>query len=161
MIFKSFDATHWFWIVGSDESRAWSSAAKAYVEEWPADRQTRILNEAELTDVLRAHGLPGPLVTVADVKAEAQRRIVALTGATDLQSCLIKQLNANMRANELNDKRLTGGELTIEEAAEAAALRGLAESIKSVRAASNEIEAMSPIPADYADDSRWVAAAQL
>lgn len=117
---------------------------------------TRILNEAELNDVLSRYGLRGPLVTTAHVKAEAQRRIVVVTGAADIQSCLIKQLNANMRANELNDKRLSGGELTTEEAAEAAALRGLAENIKSIRAASNEIEAMTPIPADYADDSRWV-----
>lgn len=96
-----------------------------------------------------------PTVSVNDVKAEAQRRIISLTGAPDLQSCLIKQLNANMRANELNDKRLSGSELNTEEAAEAAALRGLAESIKSIRAVSNVIEAMSPIPADFSDDAYW------
>jgi len=30
-----------FYIVGGDNSRAWSSAAGAYVDEWPSDRLTR------------------------------------------------------------------------------------------------------------------------
>jgi len=30
------------------------------------------------------------------------------------------------------------------------------ESIQSIRTKSDEIEAMSPIPADYKDDSYWV-----
>lgn len=35
---------------------------------------------------------------VADVKAEAQRRIVIRSGATSFEPCLTKQLNAAMRA---------------------------------------------------------------
>ena len=89
------------------------------------------------------------------VKAEAQRRIIAVTGTADLTSCMIKQANANMRANELNDKRLGGQALTAEEAAEAQALRDLAAAIKGIRVASNNIEAMSPIPLDYTSDSYW------
>lgn len=52
----------WFWVVGNDESRVYSSAARAYVDMLPEGRQfTRILNEAELWDVLRQaapEGLP-------------------------------------------------------------------------------------------------------
>lgn len=107
---------------------------------------------------LAAGGVPTPVpplvLTAVHVKAEAQRRIVVLTGATDLTTCLIKQLNANMRANELNDIRHERT-LTVEEEAEAAALRNLAAAIKHIRARSDAIEAMSPIPADFADDSRW------
>jgi hypothetical protein len=88
------------------------------------------------------------------VKAEAQRRIILRTGANDLTGCLIKQLNANMRANELNDIRHTRA-WTTEEAAEAEALRTLAADIKIIRAKSNVIEAINPIPMDYAADSRW------
>lgn len=91
----------------------------------------------------------------AAVKAEAQRRIIMLTGVSDLPSCLIKQLNANMRAAELNDKRVSGAELTEDEEVEAAALRALAASIKHIRARSDEIEAMEPIPPDYMDDAYW------
>ena len=47
-----------------------------------------------------------------DVRNEAQRRIIALTGATSLLETITKQSNANMRANELNDKRLNGDKLT-------------------------------------------------
>lgn len=92
---------------------------------------------------------------VAAVKTEAQRRIIALTGVADLTSCLVKQLNANMRANELNDKRLSGDTLTVEEDAEAGVLRDLAIAVKAIRVKSNEIEAMNPIPLDYNDDSYW------
>jgi hypothetical protein len=95
-----------------------------------------------------------PLPTSADVKAEAQRRIIALTGTADLTQCIVKQLNANMRANELNDIR-HDREWTTEEAAEAAALRALATAIKAVRAKSNDLESMSPIPSDYTSNSYW------
>lgn len=95
-----------------------------------------------------------PIVTAAHVKTEAQRRIVGIVRAPDLMSCIVKQLNANMRANELNDIRYSR-EWTPQEAGEAAALQGLAEVIKGVRAKSNMLEAMNPIPADYAADQYW------
>lgn len=91
----------------------------------------------------------------AAVKAEAQRRIIALTGQTELLACMIKQSNANMRANELTDKRISGGTLTAEEELEATALRNLATALKAIRAASNVIEAMEPIPLDYCSNSYW------
>lgn len=152
-----FNLHDWFWIVGGDESRAWSSAAGTYVSEYPADRLTRIASEEDLSDVLRPYGLSGPHVSPADVKAEAQRRIIVLTGAADLQSCLIKQLNASMRAIELNDKRVSvsGGVLTPEEEAESAALRGFAAAIDAIRARSNELETLDPIPAGFAADEFW------
>lgn len=69
----------WFWIVGGDESRAWSSAAGAYVMSWPVDRVTRIASEAELRDVLNPFGLPSPIITVDDYAAaiEAHTNAVA------------------------------------------------------------------------------------
>jgi len=91
----------------------------------------------------------------AAVKAEAQRRIVALTGKVALIDCMIKQSNANMRANELNDKRVSGGTLTAEEEAEATALRNLAIAIKAIRRASNAVELLDPIPLDYTADGYW------
>lgn len=96
-----------------------------------------------------------PPVTVSDVKAECQRRIIALTGTADVIGCIIKQSNANMRANELNDKRIAGEVLTAGEEAEATALHNLAVAIKALRAKSNEIEALDPIPLDFTADARW------
>jgi len=91
--------------------------------------------------------------TADDVRAEAQRRIVLLTGAASLDACLIKQLNASMRATELVNIKASGGTLTAEQDAEAAALQAFADAIKAIRAASNAMEASPPV--DYASDARW------
>ena len=95
-------------------------------------------------------------LTAAHVKAEAQRRIVALVGTSDLQACIIRQLNMLMRATELANKRAMGVVLTIDETAQAASLQATADAIKAVRAKSNAIEALAPIPADFASDARWI-----
>jgi hypothetical protein len=55
---STYNAYNWFWIVGGDKNRAWSSAAAAYVAEWPDDRVTSIGSEAELREVLANAGLP-------------------------------------------------------------------------------------------------------
>jgi hypothetical protein len=94
-------------------------------------------------------------VPVEDVKAEAQRRIIALTGKSNLQDCMIKQFNALMRAGQLTDKRVSGAALTAEEEAEADTLRAMADRIKAIRSASDALEASTPIPADYVADRYW------
>lgn len=91
---------------------------------------------------------------VSQIKQIAQGRIIALVGANDLQSCLIKQLNANMRANELNDKQINGT-LTQDEEAEAAALRNLATAIKAIRAHSNTLEADVAALGTVAEVAAW------
>lgn len=92
---------------------------------------------------------------VSMIKAEAQRRIVALTGAASLDACLIKQLNALMRATELTNKRAQGETLTAEEEIEASTLEGLAAAIKGIRAKSNALEANPPV--DLTSDHHWQA----
>jgi hypothetical protein len=152
-----FDPKDWYWVVGDDEMQAYSSALGSYVPEWPSDRVTRIASEAELNDVLAPYGLRGSLITADHVRAEAQRRIIVLTGATDLSRCFARQLNASMRATELVNKKALGAIWTPDEAAEAAALQAFADAIKAIRAASNAMEP-SP-PADYTDDTHWPPAA--
>jgi hypothetical protein len=73
-----YNPRSWFWIVGGDETRAWSSAAGAYVTEWDAQRITRIANETELSDVLRSKGLTVPAPTQQDYAAAVQKHIDAL-----------------------------------------------------------------------------------
>src|SRR5690606_9577402 len=47
----------WYWIIGGDDSRYWSSASVSYVTELPPDAGvTRIASEQELCDVLEAAG---------------------------------------------------------------------------------------------------------
>lgn len=64
------------------------------------------------------------------VKAEAQRRIIEITGGGDLLGSLIRQINGVVSDS---DK-----------------LR-----INAIRTRSNEVEAMIPIPSDYTADVWW------
>ena len=91
---------------------------------------------------------------VTEIKRMAQARIMALVGTDDIIACLIKQSNANMKANELNDIRYSR-EWTEGEAAEAAALRGLAETIKAIRAQSNGLETEVLALKSSADVMAW------
>lgn len=56
----TFDPMNWFWIVGDDDARAYSSRAQAYVpiDQAPEDRITRIASMDELIEVLRAANVP-------------------------------------------------------------------------------------------------------
>jgi hypothetical protein len=69
----------WYWIVGGDRSRWWSSAAGAYVEILPEDAGvTSILDEEELTNVLALYGLPGPVARRRKIpKSVVQDRLIA------------------------------------------------------------------------------------
>lgn len=89
------------------------------------------------------------------IKDEAQRRIIILCGAVDFNSCIVRQLNMLKRVGQLNNKLAKRQTLTQDEETEAAKLEALAQSIDHLRARSNELEALDPIPADYADDVRW------
>lgn len=55
-----YNPFNWFWIVGDDETRAYSSAAGGYVDvaQAPEDRITRIASMDELIEVLRAANVP-------------------------------------------------------------------------------------------------------
>ena len=89
------------------------------------------------------------VVTVDAVKAEATRRIELIAEPS-------RQRNLTARGTELTMKLLRqGGSLTAEEEAEVDAGQAIWDEIKAIRAASNVIEAMDPIPTDYTDDSYW------
>jgi len=76
----------WHWIVGGDESRAWSSASGCYVSDYPADRVTRIASEAELNDVLRPYGLALPAPSIDDYKNAVQAHIDAVARKKDYEN---------------------------------------------------------------------------
>ncbi len=77
MLNDPYNPSDWFWIVAGDKARAWSSKAAAYVTEWPSTRQTRIISEQELSDVLRPYGLVGPYVGEGDFAAAIQSHVDA------------------------------------------------------------------------------------
>jgi len=78
-----YTPSDWFWFVGGDETKAWSSAAGAYVTEWNPKRLTRIYNEEELSDVLRPYGLQGPYVKVTTVTPRQARLALNAAGLLD------------------------------------------------------------------------------
>jgi hypothetical protein len=88
-----------------------------------------------------------PAPTADQVRAEARHRILAVYPEW-------AQANMTARAVELV-KTLATGTLTADEQTELAALESAWAWIKSVRASSNTLEVMSPIPADYTADQRW------
>lgn len=72
-----YDPSRWYWIVAGDESRAWSSAAAAFVASddpgfaaWrdAGGMPTRITSVAELADVLEVQHPPGAPKTPASVR---------------------------------------------------------------------------------------------
>lgn len=87
------------------------------------------------------------------IKAECQRRIMALVGASSMESCVTKQLNALKRASALTDKRVLGQALTAEEEAEATALRHLGSAIDALRDRSNALELS--LPTDFDNNAHW------
>lgn len=92
-------------------------------------------------------------VTAADVRIEAQRRLLTLTGARDPMHLDIVIANTTRESVRLMRKGEAGW--SEREAARAAELAALDEAIEAIRAASNAMEG-SP-PADYQSDARWPA----
>jgi len=82
---SSYSASDWFWIVGSDESRAWSSAAGEYVTSYDEERVTRIANEVELYDVFARCGLssmaPSRSFTPSEVRDALAKIDAGLVGS--------------------------------------------------------------------------------
>jgi hypothetical protein len=151
-----FNPRDWYWVVAGDATQAWSSAASAFVpiDDAMPGRITRIAALADLDEVLRRMALVSPIVTATDVKAEARRRLIDLMGARDLTDCLVKQINAQARLAALINAKASRA-LTADEAQEVASLRLIANVVSAIRAASNRLEAMSPLPVNYRDDQWW------
>ncbi len=86
--------------------------------------------------------------SAADVKTEARRRILSAFPEW-------KQTNMIARGLELQDVWRRNGSWSAGEQAESDALAAAWAWIKLVRAASDGIEAINPVPDDYAHDGRW------
>ena len=78
---EMYQASAWFWIVGGDESRAWSSAERGYVTAYPADGVTRIANEVELYDMMARAGLAASAPQRAFAAAEVGEALVRIDAA--------------------------------------------------------------------------------
>lgn len=79
---KPFNPTDWYWIVGGDETKVFSSASGNYVQPsdatyqaWLADGvPSRIASEAELGEVLAPYSIRPVAATVLDGYQDTQAR---------------------------------------------------------------------------------------
>jgi hypothetical protein len=92
--------------------------------------------------------LPPLPVTVDDVKREAERRILAIIPAWRQRNLTEHRLSLWIKGRD----NWTPEELAAWEAGAA-----LWSQVEVIRAASDVIEAMNPIPQDYRDDKYWTA----
>lgn len=171
----------WYWQVGDDETRYWSSTAGAYVTELPEGAGlTRIDGEQNLNDVLKVYGLSGPKVAPADVHAERDRRLAAgfsynfgdergihfirttpgdMVGWDEVTKFAQALINAGQPSTLITIATGTGAtQLTAMEwqgvLIAAAAFR------QPIWGASFVLEALDPIPADFREDVYWTPPAE-
>lgn len=88
------------------------------------------------------------IVTAEMVKAEAGRRIVEIVPEW-------KQRNLTARGTKFALRLAQGDTLSVADQAELAAGEAIWAQVEAIRDASDLIEAMDPIPADYADNKHW------
>lgn len=94
-----------------------------------------------------------------DIRAEARRRILSVFPDWKQSNMIARSVELHrIQAGLMRDANgdlLAPRSLTAEELVEENAINAAWTWIKHIRAKSNEIEAMSPMPADYTDDSYW------
>ncbi len=149
-----------------DEERAMISVeigdAPALVPVNPANRHYAAL----LASKVAIADPPVPEPSGADVRAEASRRLQFAFGARDAAHLDIIVANATREVARLNQIKVgvphpAGGWLaeprdwTAEERVRLATLHGADQMLEAIRAASNRLEAIKPVPADYAADHHW------
>lgn len=97
---------------------------------------------------------PNP-VTPDMVRQECSRRLQATFGARDEQHLSVILSNAGREATRLLDMHVNGI-IDATETARMAELRGADAVVEALRAKSNALEALDPIPMDYSEDKHWV-----
>lgn len=98
------------------------------------DNVMYVPNESAVQTMVDAYSLGDAIAPlVAAIKLEAKQRITKVLPEW-------KQSNCNARMNELNDMRLSGHELTVQEQSEIAALRSIWQVAKDIRAVSDAHE---------------------
>lgn len=105
-------------------------------------------------DVLAAFDPDAP--TLDDVRAECQRRMLAICHARDAADLSVKIANAQREAARYLNILVAGNQLDNDQAARRTILMELDAAIERLRAKSNALEATSPIPKDFADDKYWL-----
>lgn len=141
----------WYWQVGADRGKFWSSKLGNWVPQLPDGvGLTKIASVEELTEVLTIYGLPTPFTNTMDIKKEAERRILLVM--TDYQ-----------QRNELNFLQESMISFGLDVSSWPSDLKDFYfnykrkwDEIKRLRARCANIEAMTPVPENFRDDIHWM-----
>ena len=128
-----------------DERTSWGFVAAP--EATPEQLQAAL-------DVLAQYDPDAP--TIDGVRAECARRLVQLCGARDAADLAVKISNAEREAARYLNILIAGNTLADDQAARRTVLMELDAAIERLRAKSNALEATSPIPKDFRNDSYWL-----
>lgn len=121
---RPFNPADWYWFVGGDETRAYASARRVYVDVGDAGFRTwssaalpsRIASEAELRDVLAAYGLTfaddQPPAAPRDLAAELDQLKADLARAKAAEAVLIEK--SVVTKGEIDAKVPEVGEITVD-----------------------------------------------
>ncbi len=128
-------------------------ATKQVVNLSTGKSETKNLTAAEETKKTQDEALSASkeeLSRPKRVKDEARRRILAIYPVW-------KQANLTARAVELVELKHDNTTWTVDEQTEADVIQAIWDWVKSVRTASDDLEAQNPVPVDFIDDKHWPA----
>lgn len=98
---KTYDPNNWYWIVGGDDTRRFSSASGDYVPAgdatyvaWAADGTipSRILNEDELGEVLAPYNLRPTHVAILDKYKDSQAKVLTVQTMAKVMFFIVNDL---------------------------------------------------------------------
>ena len=171
-----FNHRDWYWAIGDGHDRYWSSASGSFVSSLPEGAGLSMaVSEADLTAALAVYGLPGPVVRQINVPAERDRRLALgfdydfgdargvhriNTTPSDMagwdEVTKLAQALLNIGQTEQPITIATGTGVTQVTPLEWQQVMLAAAAFRQpIWAASFVLEAMDPIPADFADDQHW------
>ena len=120
----------------------------------PVDHENRHYQDLLDSGISIAPWQPPP-PTLDDVRREAQKRMIKLVGARDPEHLALIISNGLRESARLLRKEVDGVALTTTETTRKQTLMQIDATIEAIRTASNTLEAMTPVPVNYRDDSWW------
>lgn len=114
---KEYEITNWYWIVGGDETKVFSSASGDYVSAnnpafvaWKADGTvpTQILNEDELGEVLAPYNIRPAAANVLDKYKDAQAKELTIKTVAKALFFMANEIRALKGQNAITPQQFRG-----------------------------------------------------
>lgn len=114
---KDYNPHNWYWIVGGDETKVFSSASGDYVPAnnptfvaWKADGTvpSRILNEDELGEVLAPYNIRPAAETVLDKYKDHQAKVLTLQTVAKAMFFMANEIRSLKGQNAITPQQFRG-----------------------------------------------------